>query len=115
MSTVITRTLGPYTEGEKPADLTVDFYPTTPPDLTGWTLGLTCERDGTAIASWGSIEWADAENAQATVTFPALTLATGQRHASYRVQCWAGNTVQKIATVYLCFYVHRAVGTVPSI
>ena len=110
-----TRTIGPYTAGEKPTLVTVDFYDTSPPDLTGWSLSLTCTRDGTELTSWGSIAWSNASIARANVTMPTLALATGYTRQQFIIQCWAGNGTQRIASVPICFYVHTQVGTLPAI
>ena len=115
MPTIDTRTIGPYTAGEKPPVLSVDFYDTSPPDLTGWTLALTCTRDGTELTSWGSIAWSNAAIARANVTMPVLALATGFTRQRFTIQAWAGNTLQRIASVPICFYVHTQIGTTPSI
>lgn len=115
MSTIEYRTIGSYTAGEIPGTLSLDFYASSPPDLTGWTLRLTCERDGTELTSWGSIAWSDASIARATITMPVLALATGKERQQFLIQAWAGNGTQRIASVPVCFYCHNAVGTVPSI
>ncbi len=110
-----TRTIGPYTAGEIPPTLTVDFYDASPANLTGWTLALTCERDGTTLSSWGTIAWSDATIARATITMPVLTLSTGKTRQQFVIQAWAGNLTQRIASVPICFYCHTQVGTTPTI
>lgn len=115
MVNIDTRSIGPYTAGEKPPILTVDFYDTSPPNLTGWVLSLTCTRDGTELTSWGSIAWSDASIARANVTMPVLALATGKTRQLFTLQCWAGNGLQRIASVPICFYVHSQIGTTPAI
>jgi hypothetical protein len=115
MTTTETRTIGPYVAGEKPPTITLDFYDTSPANLTGWTLSLTCERDGTELTSWGSIAWSNAAIARATVTMPALALATGKTRQQFRIQAWAGNTVQRIASIPVCFFVEKQVGTIPTV
>jgi hypothetical protein len=114
-TTIETRTVGPYTAGEIPPTITVDFYASAPPSLAGWTLALTCERDGTPLTSWGSIAWSDATIARATITLPALALATGKTRQQFVMQAWAGNLTQRIASLPICFYVHSQVGTTPAI
>lgn len=115
VTTVDTRSIGPYQAGEIPAQLTLDFYDASPPNLTGWTLSLTCERDGTALTSWGSIAWSDATIARATITMPVLALETGRVRQQFILQAWAGNGVQRIASVRVGFFVERQIGTTPSI
>ena len=115
VTTVDTRSIGPYQAGEIPPTLTLDFYDTSPPNLTGWALSLTCERDGTALTSWGSIAWADATIARATITMPVLALETGKTRQQFVLQAWAGNLTQRIASVRVCFFVERQIGTTPSI
>lgn len=115
VTTVDTRSIGPYQAGEIPPTLTLDFYDASPPSLAGWTLGLTCERDGTALTSWGSIAWSDATIARAAITMPTLALETGKTRQQFVMQAWAGNGVQRIASVRLCFFVEEQVGTTPSI
>lgn len=115
MRTIDTRTIGPYTAGEIPAQLTLDFYDTSPPNLTGWTLALTCKRDDTELTSWGSIAWSDATIARATITMPVLALATGKTRQQFVIQAWTGNGTQRIASVPICFYVHTQVGTTPTV
>jgi len=115
MTTIDTRTIGPYTAGEKPPPLTVRLYASSPPNLTGWTLALTCERDGIELTSWGSVAWLDPVLTDVTVTFPLLALDTGKTRQQFVIQVWAGNTVQKIASLPLCFYCHKAIGTVPAV
>lgn len=114
-TTVDTRTIGPYDAGEIPATLTLDFYPSSPPNLTGWATALRCERDGVELTSWGSIAWADASIARATLTFPVLALATGKIRQQFVVQAWAGNGVQRTATLRICFFVQKQIGTTPAI
>jgi len=115
MPTIDTRTIGPYTAGEIPPTVTLDFYDTSPPSLAGWTLALTCERDGAALTSWGTIAWADATIARATITMPVLTLATGKLRQQFVIQAWAGNLTQRIASLPVAFYVHASVGTAPAV
>lgn len=115
MSTIETRSIGPYCAGEIPPVLTLDFYESDPPDLTGWTLALTCERDGTELTGWGSIAWSDETIARASISMPVLTLATGETRQQFIIQAWAGNLLQRIASHRICFYVEKQVGTIPSV
>ncbi|MFH0980286.1 MAG: hypothetical protein V2A79_01945 [Planctomycetota bacterium] len=115
MVTVDTRTIGPYAAGEIPPTLTMDFYDSSPPSLAGWTLALTCERDGVELTSWGSIGWSDATIARATITMPVLALATGKTRQQFILQAWAGNLTQRIASVRVCFFVEEPVGTTPAV
>jgi hypothetical protein len=110
-----TRTIGPYTAGEIPAALEVDFYDSDPPNLTGWTVGLTCERDGTALTSWGTVAWSNAAIARAIISMPVLALAAGKTRQQFVIQAWAGNLTQRIASVPIAFYCHLQVGTTPAI
>jgi hypothetical protein len=114
-NTIDYRTIGPYTAGEKPPVISVDFWESSPADLTGWTLAVRCERDGVELSSWGSVAWSNAAIARANLTMPELALATGISRSVFVVQVWAGNSTQRFASPPIMFYVVKQIGTVPTV
>lgn len=109
------RWTGPFHEGEKPLPVLVDFYAANPNDLSGYSLAVTCTRDGVELGSWGSAVWDDASTARAELSIPEIVLASGATEQLFKVQVWAGDGSNRVATAEIWFYGYPAVGTVPSV
>jgi hypothetical protein len=115
MITRDTITLRPYSAGEIPPALPVHFYEDEPEDLSGFSLAVTCERDGEELEDWGEATWDDAEQAVALLHMPELALPEDSVRAQYEVQVWAGDGTFRLATVIICFPVVRSIGTPPDL
>lgn len=112
-----TRTIGPYTNGEIPRPVTV-YFDDDPIDLTGFTLSVTAERIVNGVwteYTWaGTVVWADASIGQATLDFGVGDIVhTGGDVTPHRIQLWADDGTNKLATVLILFDVYTQVGTIP--
>ena len=106
-------TTGPFTAGEIPLAIPVSFLE-TPEDLTGWDLAVTAEIDGADAPTFAAtVTWSDPTVALALLRLPQLTAAGAV--SWHRVQVWAGNGMQRIASLPIKFPVVPAVGTHPNI
>lgn len=112
-----TRWTGPFTSGEIPLPFTVKFDPTSL-DYTGYTLAATLvDDDGTEMAFAGSVGWNDITTGVAEVQLGAadVVVPAGKLIITRRLMVWAGNTVNRTATLEIKFNCRPAVGTPPAI
>ena len=108
--------VGPYTNGEIPFPLKVQFEP-EPVDLTGYTLAVRIENGvGDERTFTGSVTWDDAATGRATVSWGAgdvdLTDPTTDEER-FSMQVWAVGPQNKIATSLIMWTTYRNVGSVP--
>jgi len=106
-------TIGPYTQGEKPAPLTYQFLDSSGAAivLTGFTAKFSYqERDGAAVTANASVS--DGPNGKTTYTFTGTEFATS---GHYRAEFIVGNGTNRFISVDIIFDVAVPVGTVPNI
>jgi len=118
-STTTVRWAGPFTDGETPLPFTVKFDPSDI-DFSGFTLNATLEQDtGDELAFTGSVAW-EAGGGETTGTVRVdLSAADVAKVTSYdretkRMQIWAGDGANLVATVVIKFVVQSSVGTAPT-
>lgn len=103
----------PYIVGEIPSPLEYQFLDAagTPINVSGWAAELHIqEKFGTATVLTASVS--DGPNGKVRHVFSAGELTTP---GSYRAQFWAGNGVNRYASVDIKFTVATSVGTAPAI
>lgn len=108
-------TAGPYTQGEKPADLEYQFLDAngTAVDLSGYTgAKFQFQEHDSAAATVSNATITSASNGKVAYTFTGSEFATAGR---YRAQFWVGNGVHRLASVDIYFSVVTSVGSVPAI
>lgn len=110
------RLIGPYTAGEIPDPLVLQFYD-SPKDLSGYDVEVTMSRDDEEVVLGGTASWVAQDLGIAKYEFAEddLQVADGEKKSSYRMEFWAGNGTIRIASLLIVFDVNRQVGTVPSI
>jgi hypothetical protein len=110
------RYLDPYTAGEKPK-INVQFYQQEV-DLTGFTVDLRVNRDGEPLELLGGIDWLDQTKGQARITMDEgdIDVSDDASWSRYEIEAWAGNGVDRVATLLIVFDVYPHVGAdVPAI
>lgn len=118
MSTVLeARWAGPYTSGEIPFPFTVKFDPEDI-DFTGFDLAVTIEdNDGSEMTFDGSVAWDEITTGTVLVQLGAadVVVPPGALLVTRRLQIWAGDGVNRPATLHIKFNCHPAIGTPPSV
>lgn len=106
------RYLDPYTAGEKPK-IDIQFYKTEV-DLSTFDVAVRVERDEKELTLTGVIDWLDATKGQARLTMGEgdIDVTEGEDWSRYRVEAWAGNGTDRVATLLLVFDVYQHVGAV---
>ena len=111
------RWTGPFTNGEIPLPFTVKFDPSDL-DFTSYDIEATLEDDdGTEMTLDGSVSWDDISTGVALVQLGAADVAVppGVLVLTRRLQVWAGDATNRVATVEIKFNCHPSIGTPPSI
>lgn len=106
-------TIGPYVVGEKPPPLVYSFKDASGVaiNLTGYSVRFQVQRtDATAAVFNGTLSDGPAGTVSYTWTGTEFTTA-----GKYWAEFWAGNGVNRYASLRLEFTVRAAVGTAPAI
>lgn len=111
------RWAGPFTSGEIPLPFLVKFD-ATDLNYTGYAIDATLlDDDGTEMTFGGSVTWNDETTGMAQVQLAAADVAVpaGKLIITRRMMVWAGNGVNRTATLEIKYNCRPSVGTPPSI
>jgi hypothetical protein len=105
--------LGPYTTGEKPAPLEVQFADAAgqPITITGWTARWRYRKpDGTEVERTANVS--DGPDGRTTYTWVEADLLTV---GDYYAQMWVGDGMTRLASVPFKYTVDEAVAGVATV
>lgn len=104
------RKLAALTAGEK-IKVDVQFHKTEV-DLTGFAVDVRVTRDDVELDLAGGVAWLDITKGQCRVTFGEgdIDVAPEEERSRYRMEVWAGDGTERIASLLIVFDVYQHVG-----